>query len=152
MDTYYDLVNYMTYLDALLLGLRDFFIWAKWLMLLALLLTFADLKFGVDKAKYKKEEVRFSRAWKRTINKIIGFIGWITVAYAFGQAFGLPFDIPLLPLFILLIIYILECQSVYSNYFAARGKNYKVNLFKFFSKKTDIIEIEEESEDETRSN
>lgn len=148
MDKYIKLIDSMTYTDAFLFGLRDFFIWSKWLMLLALLLTMADLKFGIDKAKYKKEEVRFSRAWKRTINKIVGFIVWISVAYAFGQAFGTSLDIPLLPLIMLLVIYILEGQSVYSNYFAARGKHYKVNLFKFFGKKTDIIEIEEDTDNE----
>ena len=29
------------------------------------------------------------------------------------------------------------------NYFEARGKKVKVNIFKYFAKKTDIIDVEE---------
>ena len=131
------------YTDGFLIGLLDFFIWAKWLLALAFLLTMADLKFGISAAKYRNEIVKRSRAVRRTLDKITNYCLWIILAYTFGQAFGQPFGIDLLPLIILLVIYGVELESIYVNYFAAKGKKVKVNVFKFFSKKNDIIEVEE---------
>ena len=135
------------YTDGFLIGLLDFFIWAKWLLLLAFLLTMADLKFGISAAKYRNEIVKRSRAVRRTLDKITNYCLWIILAYTFGQAFGQPFGIDLLPLIILLVIYGVELESIYVNYFAAKGKKVKVNVFKFFSKKNDIIEVEEKEDD-----
>lgn len=134
------------YTDGFLIGLLDFFIWAKWLLLLAFLLTMADLKFGISAAKYRNEIVKRSRAVRRTLDKITNYCLWIILAYTFGQAFGQPFGIDLLPLIILLVIYGVELESIYVNYFAAKGKKVKVNVFKFFSKKNDIIEVEEKED------
>ena len=135
------------YTDGFLLGLLEFFIWAKWLLALAFLLTMADLKFGISAAKYRNEIVKRSRAVRRTLDKITNYCLWIILAYTFGQAFGQPFGIDLLPLIILLVIYGVELESIYVNYFAAKGKKVKVNVFKFFSKKNDIIEVEEKEDD-----
>ena len=135
------------YTDGFLLGLLDFFLWAKWLLALAFLLTMADLKFGISAAKYRNEIVKRSRAVRRTLDKITNYCLWIILAYTFGQAFGRPFGIDLLPLIILLVIYGVELESIYVNYFAAKGKKVKVNVFKFFSKKHDIIEVEEKEDD-----
>ena len=134
------------YTDGFLIGLLDFFIWAKWLLALAFLLTMADLKFGISAAKCRNEIVKRSRAVRRTLDKITNYCLWIILAYTFGQAFGQPFDIDLLPLIILLVIYGVELESIYVNYFAAKGKKVKVNVFKFFSKKNDIIEVEEKED------
>lgn len=134
------------YTDGFLIGLLEFFIWAKWLLLLAFLLTMADLKFGISAAKYRNEIVKRSRAVRRTFDKITNYCLWIILAYTFGQAFGQPFGIDLLPLIILLVIYGVELESIYVNYFAAKGKKVKVNVFKFFSKKNDIIEVEEKED------
>lgn len=46
------------YTDGFLIGLLEFFIWAKWLLALAFLLTMADLKFGISAAKYRNEIVK----------------------------------------------------------------------------------------------
>ena len=134
------------YTDGFLIGLLDFFIWAKWLLALAFLLTMADLKFGISAAKYRNEIVKRSIAVRRTLDKITNYCLWIILAYTFGQAFGQPFGIDLLPLIILLVIYGVELESIYVNYFAARGKKVKVNVFKFFGKKADIIEVEEKED------
>jgi len=133
----------MTYTDHFLLGLHDFFQWCRWLLLLASILTIADLFFGIKAARYRHETVRRSRALKRTMNKICGYLLWIVVAYTFGESFGKPFGIDLLPLIILLIIYGVELESIFSNYFESKGMKIKINIFKLFSNKTDIIEFEE---------
>ena len=67
----------------------------------------------------------------------------MTLAGRFGQAFGVILGVPALPAFILLVIYVLELSSCFSNYFEARGIDKRVNLWKFFSKKMDIIEVED---------
>lgn len=61
-----------------------------------------------------------------------------------GEAFGTPFSIAFLPAVVMLVVYGIEINSCYTNYFEARGKKVRVNVFKFFAKKNDIIEIEEE--------
>lgn len=140
----------MPYTDSFLIGLQSFFIWAKWLLLLALALTIADLRFGISASRQRKEEIKWSRAIRRTFNKITSYVIWVILAYTFGQAFGTPFGIDLLPLIILLVIYGVELESIYTNYFTSRGKSVKVNVFKFFSKKTDIIQIEEDEKEEDK--
>lgn len=142
----------MTYTDHFLVGLLEFFLWAKWLLILAFVLTITDLKFGIAASKYRKETVKKSRAIRRTLDKISSYILWVVLAYTFGQAFGLPFGIDLLPILILLVIYGVELESIYVNYFASKGKNVKVNIFKLFGKKTDIIEIEIEEKEEENGN
>lgn len=138
------------YTDGFLIGLLEFFIWAKWLLAAAFILIMADLRFGIPAAKARGEEVKKSRAVRRTFDKITNYCLWIILAYTFGQAFGQPFGIDLLPLIILLVIYGVELESIYVNYFAAKGKKIKVNVFKFFGKKADIIEVEEKEDNNGR--
>ena len=47
------------------------------------------------------------------------------------------------------MVYGFEINSCYGNYFEAHGKKVKVNVFKLFAKKADIIEVEEKK-DETK--
>jgi len=136
----------MTYTDHFLVGLLDFFIWAKWLLATALILTLADLRFGIAASRYRQETVKKSRAIRRTCDKISSYILWIVLAYTFGQAFGQPFGIELLPMLMLLVIYGVELESIYVNYFAAKGKNVKVNIFRFFARKADIIEVKDKED------
>lgn len=131
-----------SYTDSFLMGLVEFFTWGKWLFAAAFALTVADLRFGIAASKYRNEAIKRSRAVRRTLDKICSYILWVVVAYTFGEAFGRPFGIDLLPLIILLIIYGVEIESVVVNYFAAKGKTAKVNFFGIFKRKTDIIDIE----------
>lgn len=136
----------MTYTDHFLVGLLDFFRWAEIMLIAAFVLTLADLKYGLDAAKHRKETIKRSRAVRRTFDKITNYIFWIVIAYTFGQAFGNPFGIDILPITILLIIYGVELESIFTNYFFTKGKNLKVNIFAFFSKKASIIETEEKKD------
>lgn len=143
-------IQVITYTDLFLLGLKDFFIWAKWLLLLALILSIADLRFGVQAARHRGETIRRSRAVKRSINKVCSYCLWILVSYSFGQAFGTPFGIDLLPLLMLIVIYGVELESIYSNYFEAKGKRIKINILKFFGKKADLFELKEDTKNENK--
>lgn len=138
----------VTLTDGIIIGLIEFVQWAKLLLVLALVLTIADLYFGIGAARVRKEVIRRSRALKRTINKICGYVLWVVLAYFFGKAFGSPFGIELLPTIMLVIIYGVELESIYSNYFETKGKRVKVNILQLFGKKSNLIEIEEENENE----
>lgn len=122
--------------------LIDFFTPLRWILLLALLIVFVDLRFGIRAAKKRGETIRTSRAIRRTVNKIVDYVCWILLAGVIGEAFGEPFGIPLLPLIVLLVVFGCEINSCFSNYFESRGQKLKVNIFKLFAKKTDIIEPE----------
>lgn len=136
----------MTYTDQFLAGLVEFLGWAKWLVAAALILTTADLWFGIKASQFRKETIKRSRAIRRTFDKICSYVLWITVAYTFGEAFGQPFGIDVLPFIVLIVIYAVELESIYSNYFASKGEKKTVKILKWFGKKTDIIEIEEDKD------
>lgn len=129
---------------SVLSGFADFMSPLRWFLLLGLVLIIADLRFGIEAAQYRKEVIRTSRAIRRTVNKIIDYLCWIFVAGAMGEAFGNSFSIAFLPAVVMLVVYGIEINSCYTNYFEARGKKVRVNVFRFFAKKNDIIEIEEE--------
>lgn len=133
---------------TLMAGFIDFIEPLKYFLLLGMILILADLRFGISAAKKRGEKIRLSRAGRRTLNKMVDYLCWILLAGALDKAFGIPFAIPVLPAVILLIIFGLEVNSCYSNYFEARGEKIRINIFDFFKKKTTIIDIEED-EDET---
>lgn len=132
---------------TVLSSFADFIEPLRWFLLLGLVLIIADLRFGIEAARYRKEVIRLSRAIRRTVNKMIDYLCWIFVAGTMGEAFGTPLSIAFLPAVVMLVVCGIEINSCYMNYFEARGKKVKINVFKFFARKNDIIEIEE---DETK--
>lgn len=124
----------------------DFLYPLRFFLLAAVVLVLVDLRFGIEAAKVRGEKIRKSRAGRRTINKMVDYLCWILLAGALDKAFGIPFDIPLLPALVLLVVYGFEINSCYGNYFEAHGKKVKVNVFKLFAKKADIIEVEEKKD------
>lgn len=115
----------------------------KWLALCGVILVICDLRFGVLASKARGEEIRKSRAVRRTVNKLVDYTCWILLSVGIEYAFGISLHIPLIPVFMMLVIYGVELNSIFDNYFKYRGINIKVNIFKWFKKKVDIIEIEE---------
>lgn len=113
-------------------------------LILAIVLIMFDLRWGLAAARVRKETIRASRAWRRTINKLVDYICWVTLAGLFGQAFGVILGVPVLAAIMMLVIYGIELNSCFANYFAARGMKWKVNIFKFFTRKTEIIEPDED--------
>lgn len=115
----------------------------KWLALCGVILVICDLRFGVLASKVRGEEIRKSRAVRRTVNKLVDYTCWILLSVGIEYAFGLSLHIPLIPVFMMLVIYGVELNSIFDNYFKYRGINIKVDIFKWFKKKVDIIEVEE---------
>lgn len=120
--------------------LGEFFEPLRWVVVLALVLVMVDLRWGIRAAKARGEVIRTSRAIRRTINKIVDYVCWILLSGVLGEAFGDPFGVPLLPLIVMLVIFGCEINSCFSNYFESRGRKLKINIFKLFRSKIEILE------------
>ncbi|MCC8188383.1 MAG: phage holin family protein [Bacteroides sp.] len=131
-------------------GFAEFFGPLKWFFLLGVVLVLADLRFGVEAARVRGEDIRMSRAIRRTLNKVVDYLCWIFLAGALGATFGGAFGTTMLPTLVMLAVYGIEINSCFANYFEAKGKKIKINIFKFFSKRGEILEIEEEEEKENK--
>ena len=138
--------NFELWTNAISSTARSYLSWAadfispiRWFLLAAFALVLADLKFGIEAARHRGETIRKSRAIRRSANKIIDYLCWILVATSFGEAFGTPFGIPILPALVLLVVYGCEINSCFNNYFEARGSKLRINIFKWLKNKSDIM-------------
>lgn len=116
-------------------------------LILALMLIFIDSVFGIKASKKRGDVIRSSRMWRRAINKLVDYICWVTLSGMIGQTFGLQFHIPLLPVFMLCVVYSIELTSIFDNYFEYKGIKKKFNVTKFFAKLLNRPEIEDCIED-----
>ena len=125
----------------------DFYSHLAPFIVLAIVLIVVDCRFGVRASRRRKEVIRVSRMWRRSGNKLIDYFSWITVAGVFGSVFGEFLGIPVLSFVILIVVYGIELSSIFSNYFASRGIDKKINVFKLLgkSKLADIIEDTKEN-------
>ena len=133
--------------SAFLSGLIYFLYPIRWLALLGLILIVADLRFGVMAAKYRGEKIRFSRAGRRTMNKVVDYTCWILLSAAINKAIVPYLDFPAVPALVLLVVFGFEINSCFTNYFASKGKNVRVDFFSVFKNKFDFIKIEEIKEE-----
>ena len=65
------ITEYVT--SVFLIEMTDFMKPLKWFAVLGIILIFADLKFGISAAMRRGEKIRFSRAGRRTLNKMTDF-------------------------------------------------------------------------------
>lgn len=122
-------------------------IWA----VVALCLIIGDLRFGIVAAKKRGETIRGSRAVRRTINKMVDYICWVSIAFVLGGSFGKIFNVPLLAAIIMLVVCSIELSSIFDNYFEYKGIKKKFNVWKFFSKLFRIPEVDDCLEDKEQS-
>lgn len=121
-------------------------------LIVAFVLILADLRFGVEASRKRGEKIRGSRVIRRTVNKMIDYICWVSVAWVLGQSFGKIFNIPLTAAIIMLAVCLIEISSIADNYFEYKGVNKKFNVWKFFSKLFKISAIEESIEEKPKEN
>lgn len=124
-------------------GWQSMIIW----LIVALVLVVGDLRFGLMAARKRKETIRHSRAARRTINKLVDYICWISIAWVLGGSFGKIFGIPLLPAIVMLVVCAIEMSSIVNNYFEYKGLNKRLNLWKALGKLFKRSDIEECLED-----
>lgn len=125
----------------------------NWFFLCGVCLTLLDLRFGLLAAKQRGEKIRFSRAIRRTGDKILNFFLWITMSELLRRTFGLQMgnlfgtdgDLPIISLCVQLIIYGIEMNSCINNYFEYRGINKRFNIWKLLNNKrlNDAVEDKE---------
>lgn len=120
---------------------------APWL-LLGLVLVMVDLRFGLLAAKARKEEIRPSRACRRTINKAIDYLCWVTLAEVCTRTFGVSIGSPIISMAILFVIYGIELNSCVNNYLEYKGIKKKWNFFKLVNKEN-LLEDQEPPENQS---
>lgn len=118
-------------------------------LLFAVILTFTDLRYGLLAAKKRGENIRKSRAVRRTLNKMVDFICWIAITWCLGHTFTDALGVPIVTIVVLAIIYLIELSSVVDNYFEYKGIDKKVSLPKLFKKVLGKANIEDVLEDTT---
>lgn len=125
-----------------------------WFLILAIILILGDLRFGIAAAKKRGERIRPSRAVRRSINKLVDYICWLSIATVVGINFGTVFDLPLLSVIIMAIVCIIELSSIIDNYLEYKGIKQKVNLIKLIANIFRRPEIEDvlESTEKTEQN
>lgn len=121
-----------------------------WFFMLAIILILGDLRFGIAAAQKRGEKIRPSRAVRRSLNKLVDYICWLSIATFLGINFGTVFGIPLLSVIIMAVVCVVEMSSIVDNYFEYKGIKKKVNIVKLIAKLFRRPEIEEvlESTDE----
>ncbi len=111
---------------------------APWL-LLGMVLVFVDLRFGVLAARARKEKIRPSRAWRRTLNKMVDYLCWVTLAEVCTRTFGVSLGAPIVSMAMLFIIYGIELNSCVNNYLEYKGIRKKWNFFRLVGRE-DMLE------------
>lgn len=121
---------------------------APWL-LLGMILVIADLRFGIMAAKKRGEKIRFSRAIRRTINKMVDYLCWVTLAEVCNMTFEITIGVPVISMGMLFIIYGIEINSCVNNYLEYKGIKKKFNFYKLVGKEELLDDVTEEKREVT---
>jgi len=125
-----------------------------WFLILAIILILGDLRFGIAAAKKRGEHIRPSRAVRRSLNKLVDYICWLSIATVVGVNFGSVFGLPLLSVIIMAVVCVIELSSIIDNYLEYKGIKKKINVIKLIAKLfkrpeiEDVLEPTEETENE----
>lgn len=58
----------------------------RWMIVLIVVLIVADFWFGLSESLFKHEEFRFSRAGRRTCNKLVDYLTYLLLGAVIGLA------------------------------------------------------------------
>lgn len=100
---------------------------APWLLLGAILVI-VDLRFGIKAARARGETIRPSRAWRRTINKAMDYLCWVTVAELCSRTYAPAIGVPLVSMGVLIWVYSIELSSCINNYFEYKGIARRISI------------------------
>ena len=114
-----------------------------WFLLLAVILILGDLRFGIAAARKRGEHIRPSRAVRRSLNKLVDYICWLSIATVVGINFGSVFGLPLLSVVIMAVVCVIELSSIIDNYFEYKGIKKKINVIKLLANLFRKPELEE---------
>ena len=114
-------------------AVADSIVW----LVVGVVLIVADLYFGIEAAIRRKENVRFSRACRRTINKMCEYLCWVMLATTLSIGFSAEW----LKYAIFAVVYGIELSSCFSNYFAAKGKRFRFDMLHFLGRRIGVDEL-----------
>lgn len=108
----------------------------RWMILLALVLIIADLWFGISASKLKGEKVRKSRAGRRTINKLIDYLCYISLGAVLGKAIGDPYGLNPIHISVtaMILCYGFEIDSIYDHICTIHGIEKRYSIWSIFWK------------------
>lgn len=95
-------------------------------------------------AKKRGEKIRFSRAIRRTINKMVDYLCWVTLAEVCSMTFEITIGVPIISMGMLFIIYGIEINSCVNNYLEYKGIKKKFNFYKLVGKEELLDDVVEE--------
>lgn len=108
----------------------------------------ADLFWGIQAARTRKEKVTFSSAVRRTFNKIVGYGCWIL----FCTAMGVTYHYKLLPALMMVVVFTLEGSSCINNILERSDKQLSIHgVLKLIGKKTHYEGLEDCIEDKDKN-
>lgn len=118
-------------------------------LIVAIVVILVDLIFGIRAAQHRNEEVRWSRAFRRTMSKMFEYVCWVTLSSSLAVAFKFP----ALEWIILGAVILNEIVSIASNWCEVHGIRIKgLNLPKIIGEKVGIdlsdVEITKDDENE----
>lgn len=87
-------------------------------IIVSIVLVFVDLAFGIAAARHRKEQIRWARAFRRTISKIFEYICWVMLSSSLAVACHYP------PLewVILGLVWGVELVSIGTNWYEIRDR------------------------------
>jgi hypothetical protein len=119
-------------------------------LIVAVIVILVDLIFGIRAAQHRKEEVRYSRAFRRTVSKMFEYVCWVTLSSSLAVAFHFP----ALEWIILGAVILNEVVSIASNWCEIHGIRIKgLNLPKIIGEKVgvDLSDIEISFDDDKQN-
>lgn len=104
----------------------------RWMILLGFILIASDLWFGIRASKYLNVNVRKSRAGRRTLNKIIDYICYISLGAVLGKAIGEPYGLDpiVVAISVMILCYCFELDSIYGHICTLHGIDKKYSIWK----------------------
>ena len=105
-------------------GWHSLIVW----VLFAIVLIAIDLNYGIKAARKRGETIRWSRAFRRTLNKVVDYLCYLSIAWFIGHTFSQSLNIPLLPIIMLIVVYGIELVSITDNWLEFKGLKKRISI------------------------
>ena len=107
----------------------------RWLIFLSFILVIVDLRFGIKAAIARGEEIRRSKAGRRTFAKFIDYLCYLVLGGLLGKAIAEPFGVNamIVAAICIGIACLFEVDSILQNICQSRGARYNFSMWKFFT-------------------
>ncbi len=86
--------------------------------------------------------------WRRTINKMIDYLCWVTVAEVLSRTFAHTLGAPVVSMAVLFIVYAIELSSCINNYFEYKGVRKRFNFWRLIKRPEIEAALEDVPEDD----